>query len=201
MVIPTGLLERGVRARNVTMAVLSVSAIAKIVSLFLPVFSAKGQVLDTDLAMFDVAPLTVGILVSVMLDVIAVVMVWRGSPWPLWMAFLMACGGALTFALGVALGDFIAGLVSVGPVNEYQNLEVGIAVFVLFIVYSVEVVSLPISGLILMKAPKTAGVSWEARGDSDEVPVIRSEPACSASMQPVNTNRMPASLSIFDEEN
>lgn len=186
------------RWHNAAIAVLAGCVVAKLVSLILPVFAASGRVLDTDLVMFDVAPLTVGIIVSIVLDVVAAAMIWRGRPWPIWLAFVVACGGAVTFALGETLGDFLAKVVAVGPVNEYQDMEVGIGVFVLFLVYTAEVVLLPIVGLMLMRSTRAGAVGRPAT--SAPAPVFADVPFGYATPETGLSNGMPSSLSIFGED-
>lgn len=186
------------RWRNAAIVLLALCVLAKVVSLFLPVFAASGRVLDTDLALMDVAPLTVGILVSIVLDVVAAVMIWRERPWPVWLAFVVACGGAATFALGETLGDFLAKIVAVGPVNEYQNLEVGIGVFVLFLVYLAEVLLLPVVGLVLMRSGRSGGAG-RAPG-STPAPVFADVPVGYGVSDAMRPNGMPSSLSIFGED-
>lgn len=145
-----------------------VIAVAKAVSLFLPVFSASGEVLDVDLWVLDLAPVAIGVGLSVVVDLLAAWLLSRQRVAVVWVAFALAAIGALIFAVGEFAGEFLGQLASIGPVNEYQDAEIGIGVTVLMVLYIIDLVLLPLAAVLFLTGRRRSSVT------PDERPAIES---------------------------
>lgn len=146
--------------------ILALAGVVKVVAITPPLFSADGELVSSDVAVYDVAPVAVCLGFAGMLDLLAAWRADRDERVLCWIVLVVSLGGSVFFAALALVGDLLERIVSIGAVRDYQSAEVGIAVVVSMVACIASAVVAPIAAVtnrVVAGASSAPDVeSWES---------------------------------------